>query len=119
MAATPLVTITITGAPPIVAFRDPSSAAPEAVDDSPYSFQWTGRHDGGALPAPPERGHYALSLSALAEAKSAMDAHFAAAAEREREAAAAAAAAAAAGAPAEAAPAKKQRAEGGGGGGAS
>jgi hypothetical protein len=123
----PLVTITLSGAPTIAVSRDPSSAAPEAIDATPFSFQWTGRHDGGPLPQPPDSGHYALALSALAEAKAAMDAHFA----REAAAATAAAAAAAAGAAAAAAaadaadapaaeagpaaPHKKQKTEGAGG----
>ena len=117
-----LVKITITGAPAISISRDPSSTAPEPVDNAPYSFAWTGRHDGGALPQPPEGGHYALALSALAEAKAAMDAHFTAAADRERETAAAAAAAAAGGTEAAAAAVTRPKlagGEGGGGGGAS
>ena len=114
----PLVTITLSGAPTIAVSREPSSTAPEAIDATPFSFQWTGRHDGGPLPQPPDSGHYALALSALAEAKAAMDAHFA------REAAAAGAAAAAAAADAADAPAaeagpaaphKKQKTEGAGG----
>ena len=117
----PLVTITLSGAPTIAVSRDPSSAAPEAIDATPFSFQWTGRHDGGPLPQPPDSGHYALALSALAEAKAAMDAHFAreAAAAAAAGAAAAAATADAADAPAAgagpAAPHKKQKTEGAGG----
>jgi hypothetical protein len=125
MAIVPLVTITIDGAPAIAACRDSQSLYSEAVDDAPFSFAWTARHDGGPLPPPPAAGHYALALSALAEAKAAMDAHFAAVAEREREAAAVAAASAAATAAAEetASCAARKRlkpapgAEGGGGGG--
>ena len=109
-----LVKITITGAPVISISRDPTSTAPEPIDNAPYSFAWTGRHDGAALPQPPEGGHYALALSALAEAKAAMDAHFAAVAERERDAASASTAEAAGAA------AKRQKlagGEGSGGGG--
>lgn len=56
--------------------RAAGSACPEPLDASPFSYQWTARHDAGALPAPPSTGHYALALSSLQEAKAAMDAEF-------------------------------------------
>ena len=96
-------------------------AAPraEAADAAPFSFAFSGRHDGGELPLPAPRApadggdaerfaahaHYSHALDALLELKRALDAQLAAAA---------AAAAAAAPPPpprAEAAPRKKQRRE--------
>ena len=56
--------------------RAPGSAHPEPLDAAPFSFQWTARHDSGALPEPPATGHYALALSALQEAKATMDLEF-------------------------------------------
>ena len=56
--------------------RAPGSVCPEPLDASAYSFQWTARHDGGALPAVADRGHYALALSSLTEAKATMDLEF-------------------------------------------
>jgi hypothetical protein len=56
--------------------RAPGSVCPEPLDSSAYSFQWTARHDGGALPAVADRGHYALALSSLTEAKATMDLEF-------------------------------------------
>ena len=80
----PFVSITLSAlsgapAPPLAQVhihRAPGSAHPEPLDASPYSFQWTARHDGGALPAPAATGHYALALSALQEAKASMDLEF-------------------------------------------
>jgi len=76
----PLVTLTIVprggGAPLLSASvsRAPAARAAEPVDAAPFSFAFTGRHDGGALPAPADCGHYALLLDALGEAKVAADA---------------------------------------------
>ena len=49
--------------------RDPTLPSPEPLDSSTFSYLWTGRHDGGALPAVSDTGHYAHALSALTETK--------------------------------------------------
>jgi hypothetical protein len=56
--------------------REPGAVCPEPLDATPFSFQWTARHDSGELPPVPSTGHYALAVSSLQEAKSRMDAEF-------------------------------------------
>lgn len=55
--------------------RDASTPAPpEEIDDTPYSYAYTGRHDGGPLvPAEPS-DYYGHLLSSLVEMKAALDA---------------------------------------------
>jgi len=99
----PYVTLTLTQTscdPPVTlahveVARDPSIPSPEPLDSSTFSYLWTGRHDGGALPAPSDTGHYAHALSALTETKAKAELEF-----QRLLAASAAAAAAAAAAPA-------------------
>lgn len=56
----------------LVEARDTANPAPiEAVDDAPFSYGFTGRHDGGALP-PTRGGYYAHLLDAVAAAKAAV-----------------------------------------------
>ena len=53
--------------------RDVSAiAAGEAVDATPYSFEFTGKHDDGSLPAAGS-GYYAHLVDSLLEAKIAID----------------------------------------------
>jgi len=53
--------------------RDLGAPAPaEAVDDTPYSYAFTGRHDGGALP-PNASNMYGHVLSAVIELKAAFE----------------------------------------------
>ena len=53
--------------------RDVSAiAAGEAVDATPYSFEFTGKHDDGGLPAAGS-GYYAHLVDSLLEAKIAID----------------------------------------------
>lgn len=54
--------------------RPIDALAPELVDGSPFSFQFTGRHDAGILPVINSTGHYALLLECVAEAKNIADA---------------------------------------------
>ncbi len=55
--------------------RDLSSAAPlEVIDDTPYSWAYTGRHDGGALPPTRNDTMYGHVLNAVMEAKGVVDA---------------------------------------------
>lgn len=74
----PLLTVTLTtpdgGERALVVARDAAAAPPasEPVDAAPFSFGFTGRHDGGALPAP-GRNAYSHLLDAVAEAKAATD----------------------------------------------
>lgn len=53
--------------------RASGGSAPEFVDGSPFSFSFTGRHDGGMLSDTPSTGHYALLLECVAEAKGIAD----------------------------------------------
>ena len=56
----------------LVEVRDTATPAPiEAVDDAPFSYGFTGRHDGGSLP-PTRGGYYAHLLDAVAAAKAAV-----------------------------------------------
>ena len=61
----------VSGGPPelCVEARDVSRPAhPENVDDAPFSFGFTGRHDGGVLP-PVRDGFYAHVLDACSAMK--------------------------------------------------
>ena len=113
----PYVTLTLTQscAPPVTlahveVARDPSIPSPEPLDSSTFSYLWTGRHDGGALPPPSDTGHYAHALSALTETKAKAELEF----QRLLAASTAAAAAATAAAAAPAAPHVAGVQEGGG-----
>lgn len=74
----PLLRVTIAtpggGERAVVVARDEAAPPPasEPVDAAPFSFGFTGRHDGGALPAP-GRNVYSHLLDAVAEAKAATD----------------------------------------------
>lgn len=60
----------------ITVSRDLSKPAPtEKLDDSPYSFEYTGKHDHGALPPQGEGTSYGHLLDAILEAKAVSDAH--------------------------------------------
>lgn len=90
--ATPFVELTIsasTTTPVLTASisRAAGARAAEPTDASPYSFLFTGRHDGGALAAPADGSHYALLLDAIAEAKACADAALAPAIAAEADAA--------------------------------
>jgi septal ring-binding cell division protein DamX len=60
----------------ILAARDLTAPPPasEPVDAQPFSHGFTGRHDGGALPAPGVNA-YSHVIDAVAEAKAATDAY--------------------------------------------
>ena len=106
-AETTLVTVSLPATASTLAVttsisRAPSARAAEPLDAAPFSFLFTGRHDGGALPLPTDAGHYALLLDAVADAKARVEAALA-------PAIAAEAAAAAARAPTDGGAAKKAR----------
>lgn len=94
--------------------RDPALPSPEPLDSSTFSYLWTGRHDGGALPAVSDTGHYAHALSALTETKAKGEIEF----QKLLGAAAAAAAVPAAGPAAASAPPKSAEVKDGEGGAA-
>ena len=88
-SAAPLVTMAITASascpsaaaaaalPAISVSRAPGSTAQEPTDLAPFSFLYTGRHDGGELPPLKEGSHYALLLDALAEGRVQLEAQLA------------------------------------------
>ena len=45
----------------------------EIIDDTPYSYHYTGRHDGGILPPIPTHNIYGHILEAIKEAKVSVD----------------------------------------------
>lgn len=49
-------------------------APPEEIDDTPYSYAYTGRHDGGPLEPSKPSNHYGHLLSSLIEMKAVLDA---------------------------------------------
>ncbi len=63
--------------PAISVSRAPESTAQEPTDLAPFSFLYTGRHDGGELPPLKEGSHYALLLDALAEGRAQLEAQLA------------------------------------------
>jgi hypothetical protein len=77
-APTTLVSMTVSG-PGIPAFaaqvaRDLTAEPPtEAIDDAPYSFGYTGKHDGGLLPPARVDNVYGHVLAALLDAKAQTD----------------------------------------------
>lgn len=76
----PLVWLTVTSpldAPKQISIsRDTSVAAPsEPVDDTPYSYEYTARHDGGTLPPLRVDNMYGHLVDALREAKASTDAY--------------------------------------------
>jgi hypothetical protein len=103
-----LISFSITtpaGTAALTAVRDCATPAPpEDIDDTPYSFAFTGRHDGGALPPQRTDGPYGHLVGALLEVKAGAEALMVAALAREGGAAPAPAA-------------KRRRVEDGGGGG--
>jgi predicted dehydrogenase len=66
--------------------RDLSEPGPDVVDDRPYSFEWTGRHDGGELVVDHGSGHLPNLVQALGEAKARAEDVLRPLAERERSA---------------------------------
>lgn len=72
------VTIASPGAEPVhvAVRRDLSAPSPaEAVYDTPFSYAYTGRHDGGALSAGRTDNMYGHVLDALLECKLEVDSH--------------------------------------------
>lgn len=53
--------------------RPKGASAVEVIDDSPFAFGFTGRHDRGMMPEISSTSHYALLLEAVAEAKAIAD----------------------------------------------
>ena len=53
--------------------RSTDASAVEVIDDSPFAFGYTGRHDRGMMPKISSTGHYALLLEAVADAKAIAD----------------------------------------------
>jgi hypothetical protein len=78
--ATPIVSIDICAphAPQhsIVISKDLSKPSPlETIDDAAFSYEFTGKHDHGALPPIRADNRYGHLVEALAEAKAVTDRH--------------------------------------------